>query len=130
MSFERFFNWYKKYKRFQGNLVVVEIYEYLSRPESIYNMLLASDSGKPALMGVVRDFEEKFEHKINLSDKVIKHLVGSMVKEVIYDFGYMQRAQRTMPTSKYFTSATYYEKEEQQVKKKVIPEIRIVDVNQ
>lgn len=115
MSYDRFFQWYPKYTKYYDNAVVKALYEFLSQPESIEKMLIANDTyGKPALVGALDEVENRFHDPVNfnLTDNVIKQLVGSMVKEIIADFGYdnPNRDQKPISNTLYIKSATYYQK--------------------
>lgn len=113
MSYDRFFEWYPRYQCERSNRVVKELYNFMSQPEMIEKMLIANDDyGKPALAGIVDEVESRFydEELFNLNDNFLRQLVGSMVREIIADFGYKVGKQKTLTGTKYFKSATHYQK--------------------
>ncbi|MBC9783525.1 hypothetical protein H1S01_03235 [Heliobacterium chlorum] len=131
MSLDRFFGWYPKYKKFKDNPTVKKIYEFLSEPESIDKMISACENGKPALSGIVQKLEEQFANDpyLTLSNNTVKQLIGSLIKEVLYDFGYIVNIQRVVSNSQVFSSATHYCKDDEKVKKILVRKLVIEDVS-
>ena len=113
MSFERFFEFFPRFKRYQNNSYVKEMYVFFSTLESIENMLTANDEFEvPALSGIIKEVEANFHDvtNINLDDDASRRLIGGMVKEIIFDFGYEVNKQKSMKGSAYIKSATHYTK--------------------
>ena len=130
MSYERFYEMYPKYKRYYEKPACKELYEFMSKPENIHKMLVANDEyGKPALAGILNEVESKFHDNVlfDLRDNVLKQLVGSMVREVIMDFGYDIDRQKTISNTQYIRSATYYQKTGK-VKKRLVMKVEVEDV--
>ena len=105
-----------KCNKFDGNTDAIMIFDYLSKDESIIKMIVACDSGKPALSPVVHAIEELVETTPNVSisfeDKFTKQTVGTMVKSILEPFGYRPTSQKILPKSsgaQKFTSAHCYE---------------------
>ena len=114
-SFSHFLDKYPRFKKnFGENLSVQDIYQFLSNPLYIDKMINANELGMTALSGVVKELESKFSNRtdIDLSNDVVKQLIGCMIQEIIHEFGYKSRIQRVVRNSKYFTSATHYEPDE------------------
>jgi hypothetical protein len=100
---------YPKYKKYQGVRTVQLIYDFLSQPESIYKMIQACTMGKPALNGVL-EIESIYRDRTDFDISVGTHkqLVGSMVREILMDFGYVRNIQRIISGGNFFTSAMHY----------------------
>ena len=115
-NINHFFNKrYPRYrKKYEDNLSIKDIYNFLYDPISIDKMIKANDLGMPALSGVVKELENKFSNRtdIDLGNNEIRQLIGCMVEEIIHDFGYKSRVQRTVKNTEYFKSATHYEPDE------------------
>lgn len=67
-----------------------DVFDFLSQPENINQMIVMSDHGLPALGGVVKTLESKFANAANfsLSEKEHRKDVGAMVKRILVEFGY------------------------------------------
>lgn len=67
-----------------------DVFDFLSQPENINQMIVMSDLGLPALGGVVKTLESKFANAANfsLSEKEHRKDVGAMVKRILGEFGY------------------------------------------
>lgn len=128
MSFERFLKMYPKYKIFKNNKTVQAIYNYLSEARSIDCMLQACNNDKPALNGVLQ-IENLFADRadFDLKNKTNRQLVGSMIREILLDFGYLKNIQRTL-TGKYFQSATHYNYCSEKATKRIIKKVIIEDI--
>ena len=127
MSLERFTEWYPRYREAFKDPVYRELYDYLASPQNIYAMSQACEAGKPALSGVVKDLERKFSGRFDFDNPMNRRMIGSMIKEIIYDFGYRRKGQRLVSNSSYFSTASYYEWVEEQAKKTVCGLFEIKD---
>lgn len=130
MSYDRFYMWYPKYKRYYDNNTAKSLYDFMSRAENIEKMLVANDEyAKPALAGVLSDIEKDFHDPVSfdLSENVLKQFVGSMVREIIFDFGYEIDRQKSISNTKFIKSATYYKKTGSPTKK-LVKKVIIEDI--
>jgi len=119
MPLYRFLEWYPRYRQAFSEPVYEELYQFLSFPERIWSMAQASEVGKPALNGVVKELEEKFEGHLDFDNPVNRRMIGSMIKEILYDFGFRRKGQRMVSNSRYFTTASFYEFDQAKVQKEV-----------
>ena len=106
---------------------VIQIYEYLCKPETVYKLMISSDMGCPAISGIVKELEEKFNESAwfpvttigNNKNYVARQNVGRMIKKIMRNYGYLpiesglsERAR--IPNTigaKYFSTGTIYKKE-------------------
>jgi|GEM_PF-3060723 len=112
MPIKRFIEWYPRYRDVFKEDVFEEVYNFLSRPENIWAMARACEEGKPALNGVVKELEKAFQERFDFDNPVNRRLVGSMIKEILHDFGFRRKGQRLVSNSNYFSTASYYQLEE------------------
>ena len=109
------------------------IMDFLSLPESVNKMIIASEMGLPAITPIVKDLEDRFEnsglsplhHQGKNQNAVHRQNVGRMIKFVMSQFGYVpvdgglsERARiPKFAQSKHFsTSAIYAKKEDSRYK--------------
>ncbi len=121
--FEHFFERYPRYRKTFGKLKSVEdLYEFLKSADAIEQMITANTYGLPALSGVVKEIENNFDNRkdLDLSIDFVRQMVGCMVQEILYFFGYKSRVQKVIRNAKYFKSATNYEFDEKLAKYKII----------
>lgn len=109
-----------------GNLDTKEMMEFLSSPESVNKMIVASDMKLPALSPVVKELETRFG---NCKEAPLNHdgpnhnaknrqNVGRMVKFIMAQYGYVPTdgglsENARIPKnagSKYFSTGAVYEK--------------------
>jgi hypothetical protein len=92
MPWDRFFRVYPKYNQFEKNEVFRKMYDWLSELPRINSMTQAGKQGKPALEVVVEDFVKEFnnQNSVPLSNDFNRQMIGSAVKEIIWDYGYLQ----------------------------------------
>lgn len=103
---------------FAANQDAIEIFDLLSKDESIIAMIEASEAGKPALSACVLEIESLIKSKsaptVDLSDEFTRTVVGRMVKTVLSPFGYRplkQRQQKPLSRSlkaEFFVTASCY----------------------
>lgn len=118
-TFNDFINSNPNCSKYDGNAEAILIFEFLSRDESIIQMVEASENGKPALSPVVKDIEDLLDNvanpTISFEDNFTKQTVGLMVKSILEPFGYKVKAQKALPKSsgaRKFVSASCYEYDE------------------
>ena len=94
-----------------------DVFDFLSQPENINQMIVMSDLGLPALGGVVKTLESKFANAANfsLSEKEHRKDVGAMVKRILGEFGYKTFEKNSKPLcdfmgAKLFKTSHVYEK--------------------
>ena len=109
------------------------IMDFLSLPESVNKMIIASEMGLPAITPIVKELEDRFEnsglsplnHKGENQNAVHRQNVGRMIKFVMSQFGYVpvdgglsERARiPKFAQSKHFsTSAIYAKKKDSRYK--------------
>lgn len=104
------------------------IMDFISSPESVNKMIVASEMGLPAITPIVKDLENKFEysrlsplhHEGKNQNAVHRQNVGRMIKFVMAQFGYIpvdgglsERARiPKFAKSKHFSTSALYEKKE------------------
>ena len=104
------------------------IMDFLSLPESVNKMIIASEMGLPAITPIVKELEDRFEnsglsplhHKGKNQNAVHRQNVGRMIKFVMSQFGYVpvdgglsERARiPKFAQSKHFSTAAIYAKRE------------------
>ncbi|URJ48735.1 hypothetical protein [Paenibacillus polymyxa] len=119
MGIDRFFEGYPKYKGYEENCTVKDIYNWLSLPQRIAQMVQTCEQGKPALEAVVEELERAFDLRLDFSfdvgidekNQFHKQMVGAMIKEILWDFGYIQTLNKRFSArvnSKYFKSGMIY----------------------
>ena len=102
------------------------IMDFLSLPESVNKMIIASEMGLPAITPIVKELEDRFEnsglsplhHKAENQNAVHRQNVGRMIKFVMSQFGYVpvdgglsERARiPKFAQSKHFSTAAIYAK--------------------
>lgn len=104
------------------------IMDFLSTPESVNKMIIASEMGLPAITPVVKELEKRFgnaglsplHHQGKNQNAVHRQNVGRMIKFVMAQFGYIpvdggssERARiPKFAQSKHFSTAAVYGKKE------------------
>ena len=104
------------------------IMDFLSLPESVNKMIIASEMGLPAITPIVKELEDRFEnsglsplhHQGKNQNAVHRQNVGRMIKFVMAQFGYVpvdgglsERARiPKFAQSKHFSTAAIYAKNE------------------
>ena len=104
------------------------IMDFLSLPESVNKMIIASEMGLPAITPIVKELEDRFEnsglsplhHQGENQNAVHRQNVGRMIKFVMSQFGYVpvdgglsERARiPKFAQSKHFSTAAIYAKKE------------------
>jgi len=68
-----------------------EIWQFLTKEENLIRMETASDVGKPAVEGVIRQLGGAFGDKLN--DLRIKQMIGHMIRQIMENDGYRLDAQ-------------------------------------
>ncbi len=127
MSIERFIEWYPRYRSAFKEDVFKDVYNFLSRPESIWAMVQVSSEGKPALNGVVKELEESFEGLFEFNNPMNRRMIGSMIKEILHDFGYRRKGQRMVSNSQYFTTASCYYFDEKKEEKSITSHFGVLE---
>lgn len=102
------------------------IMDFISLPESVNKMIIASEMGLPAITPIVKELEKKFEnsklsplhHEGKNQNAVHRQNVGRMIKFVMAKFGYVpvdgglsERARiPKFANSQHFSTAAIYKK--------------------
>ncbi len=108
---------------------VVDICNYLSQPEIVNKMIIASDMELPVLTLIAKELEEHFDENSTFPVCVLKNNanatarqnVGRIVKFIMGEFGYTPKygklSDRTrlpaISNSQFFSTSAVYEKTEQ-----------------
>lgn len=102
--------------KYKNNIEAIEIFNILSKDDSIIKMVDASQAGRPALSACVQDVEAYFDGLKNptfdLTTDFPRTVVGRMVKTILAPFGFVSVRQKDMPktvNAKLFKSASIYE---------------------
>lgn len=107
-------------KKWTLNSDAKDVFDFLRMPENIHNMIVMTSLGLPALSGLVKELEDRFENapKFPLTDGTNRRLVGKMARHILNYFGYEpvangqdERGQlRNFTGAKLFKTASIYEK--------------------
>jgi len=133
MPWERIFEWWPIYNKYENVEELKNLYGVMSLPENIEKMINANDNmDKPPIVGLQQVIEEG-EGKAALGmldiekNKSFRRLIGSMIAEILHDYGYRPHKQKNISHggSSYFKSATHYEYVEGTATKKLQKEIAI-----
>ncbi len=115
-SFQDFMNANPNCRKFDGNTEMILIFEFLSRDDSILQMIDSCENRKPALTPVAKPIEDLIaglaNPTISFNDNFTKQTVGMMVKSILEPFGYRVSSQKSLPKSSgavQFVSASCYE---------------------
>jgi len=133
MPWERIFQWWPIYRKYENVEELKALYNVMSLPENIEKMINANDNmDKPPIVGLQNVIEEgKGKDALGELDirknKNLRRLMGSMIGEILYDYGYRPHKQRNISHggSSYFKSATHYEYTDGTATKKLQKEIAI-----
>lgn len=101
-----------------------ELWRFMNKPISVKCMQVATQFGKPAILGIEEDLIEKFkikEREQAAEDRMseaeqkqyiqLKQMLGQMTRQVMEHNGYRQKASNVKtPGSKIFYSASTYTK--------------------
>lgn len=112
-DFEDFLDQQPIYSKYRNNNTAKQIYELLSNIQNIHAMLIASDSGVPALAASITEIERLFakQKDFDLTDDFTKQALGAMVKTILEPFGYTPVKRKVIPkdkSSQFITSAAVY----------------------
>lgn len=110
-EFSDFIDYYPKYSnKYLTNVIAKDIFDELSKLPNINQMILASNSDKPALSICISSIESKFSSKFDFTNGFNKQAIGAMVKIILQPFGYEPIKQKKLPigSSIYFKSASVY----------------------
>lgn len=115
-----------KRSKINKNQTTIDIMDFLSSPESVNKMIVASEMGLPVLTPIVKELEKKFGNSANFPlnhngenhNATNRQNIGRMVKFIMKQFGYIpvdgglsERARiPQFAGSKYFSTAGIYSK--------------------
>lgn len=101
------------------------IYDFLSEPKNIHKMQEAARLGNTPLTGILDELEKTFQKNIYFKENLnYRKMVGSMIAEILYNFGWRKRGQKRFKNTS-FTSASYYELSNQDIKEEIVVEVSI-----
>lgn len=121
----------RKYVKFENNREVENVFNFMTKPEIIDKMIMASEQKRPALEGIIQDIEAIFplSPDFNLKeDYTLRKALGSMVKYIISDFGYEVNIQKDISKGTYIKSATHYSFNQLKAKKRLVRNITIENI--
>lgn len=132
MNYKEFFEQdeFKKYVKYSSNAKMLEVYDFLTMPEKINEMIRACENGRPALEGIVKELEAKFLPTADFdieNDKFLKQAIGSLIKYIISFFGYEVNIQKNISNPGYFKSATHYKYNPLKAAKKIVATYEILE---
>lgn len=90
------------------------VFNFLAQDSSVNAMIVFSELNMPALSGVVKELEERFEGNTDfrIDNPRNRRFIGRIVNEILKDFGYTpikgRKRIRKFAGSKYFTTANVY----------------------
>ena len=133
MSYKDFFKEpeNKKYIRYETNPIVKDAFEYMSLPENIDKMIIATNNNRPALEGIIEEVEKKFPNSLDFdleNDYTLRKALGSMVKYILSDFGYEVNIQKNISKGSYIKSATNYVYNAEKATKKIVKKVYIEEI--
>lgn len=96
------------------------VFDYLCRPEIVSRMIVASDTGLPAISFIAEDLEKEFEGNVSfkLEESSNRQLVGRFISYILSMYGYAIDTSidggrvklRNFCKAKYFKTAAIYTK--------------------
>ena len=118
-------------RMYETNTEVIDLFEYLSRPETIMEMINYSKVGRPALEAVVATVENvylktMFQHDAN--NYSLKQATGKMIRFILEDFGWVKKGSLKLVGSNYFVSASTYRYEESVAIRRLVLRVEIEDI--
>lgn len=107
------------FKHSAGNSDAQAVFDFLSKPENIHNMIVFTNLKLPAISGIVQDLENTFSAAplFPLTNDRNRQIVGRMVKFILEHFGYApsvggprsRTALRNFSEAKLFKTASVYD---------------------
>ena len=111
MLLEGFFDRYPRFRQHADNSVMTDLLSFISDPESIDRMILLNDFAEMApLSALVSELETRFENQIALSSLDVRQMIGTMIKDVLSQFGYEPFDRTLVRNSRYFKVSARYRK--------------------
>jgi len=103
----------RRYRALLKNSAFVQIFEFLSKPESIDNMAHACQKERPALYGIIVELESLFDEQLEAlsqsdSFNLFKQAIGSTINFLLIPYGFRINKQRTLPNSRFFSTSMHY----------------------
>lgn len=137
MPIDRFFSINRnQYASFREVDDFIKVYNWLSEIDQLSAMIKASDERRPALEGVVEELNVRFEDNSTfpLHHKTNRQAVGAAIKEILFDFGYIQLDDKVKLSKKLaaypFKSATQYVYAKEFATKKLQTKLEIKPISQ
>ena len=112
-----------------------EIYDWLAEVDQVYRMIEVSNRAKPAIEGVVEELVQKLAGSttLPLHDEINRKAIGAAVKEILFDYGYIQVQSNVKLSSKVngdpFKTSTQYEYVAEFETKKLKQVITVINTN-
>ncbi|NFO87950.1 hypothetical protein FDC58_17785 [Clostridium botulinum] len=117
---------HRMYIKYEPFYLTPKIFYFLCEAKSIYNMIEAAKSNRPALEGVIPEIEDFFE--AGMPEDMFKQMIGRMVKFILRDFGCFPLEK--IPTLKrkntIFKSGLKYTYDESRARRKIKVHYEIV----
>jgi len=130
MLYSNFIQANPTYKQLESDPTIEAVYDYLSLPNSVYEMIEACKRGKSALSGVVVELEKMFPDLLQVlpnNKNFIKQAIGVIIKHILSSFGYAPTKPVRIPRnlSNFFSSAHTYELREELAKFQLVATFEI-----
>jgi len=137
MPWERIFERWPTYKEYENVEELKNLYDVMSLPENIDKMISSNDDinkPRPPLVGLLDVIMEKKGSLDIKGDKRIRRFIGSMIGEILLDYGYRPEKQMNISHSggkkqsanRYFMSATRYKYHEKKAIKELHRDLEIL----
>lgn len=119
MKYEEFLTKYKRYEKFRNNKSMQKVFELITQPEYIREMIIASENDKPALTVCIEEIELLCEGKedIDVSEDFTKQALGAMLATVLDPFGYVPIKSKLVSNSQYVKTAAVYSLNKKPIKR-------------
>lgn len=109
IQFEDFFIQYPRYNKFSNSKQMKDIFQLITSPECIKEMIDTSESQKPALSVCIEEIECQYhEENFNIGEDFTKQALGAMVAVALEPFGYTPVKQKVLSNSQYIKTAAVY----------------------
>ena len=113
----KFLDSYPRFRSVCSDEQAQKVLSQLSKPDSIYKMMIASELGRPALEAMIENLEQDFmalssaqQRMFSFQDITVRQAVGSMVQFILLNFGYTKIGSKSLKKRTYAlykTASTY-----------------------
>lgn len=119
ITFEGYIKSDKKMNKIADNEDAKKIFDYLCLPKCVYNMIIFSKIGLPAITGIAKELEDLYGNSktFPLSNDRSKQVIGKMISYILSFYGYSpvvvksnEKRLRKFVGARYFKSSSVYQK--------------------